>query len=174
VLRRASEPGCCAVTFRELQLALRGSLHRLQTLKDLVDEDTVEEGEDGGCVVGLTDEEWEELLASECFSEASTGGKLGESGSKKSKEWHRPSAEAVAVARETLEQLRARMPQCHINGVRNIWIVKPSGKSRGRGIKCFNSVRGSRPTRCRSRVRRSAIDNGLFLPVTQDNELHQK
>jgi len=49
------------------------------------------------------------------------------------------------VARETLEQLRARVPQCHINGVRNIWIVKPSGKSRGRGIKCFNNVRGSQP-----------------------------
>ena len=28
------------------------------------------------------------------------------------------------VARETLEQLRARVPQCHINGVCNIWIVK--------------------------------------------------
>lgn len=92
MLRRASQPGCCAVTFRELQLALRGSLHRLQTLKDLVDEDTVEEGEEGegggGVVVGLTDEEWEELLASECFSEASatTAKTLGESGSKKSKQ----------------------------------------------------------------------------------------
>lgn len=146
VLRRASQPDCYAVTFRELQLALRGSLHRLQTLKDLVDEDTVREGEDGGGVVALTDKEWEELLASECFSEASTGRTLGESGSKKSKQCHRPSAEAVAVARETLEQLRARLPQCHIDGVRNIWIVKPSGKSRGRGIKCFNNVRDSHPT----------------------------
>lgn len=41
---------------------------------------------------------------------------------------------------EVIEQLRARSPQWDLDGVHNIWIVKPAGKSRGRGIGCFNSL----------------------------------
>ena len=39
-----------------------------------------------------------------------------------------------------LEELRARLPQWDLDGMHNIWIVKPAGKSRGRGIACYNSL----------------------------------
>ena len=37
-------------------------------------------------------------------------------------------------------QLRQCVPQWSIDGPDNIWILKPGGKSRGRGIHCFNSL----------------------------------
>ena len=27
-----------------------------------------------------------------------------------------------------------------MNGLKNVWILKPAGLSRGRGIKCFNTL----------------------------------
>jgi len=40
---------------------------------------------------------------------------------------------------DLLQQLRKKDPQYDINGHRNTWILKPGGKSRGRGIRCFRS-----------------------------------
>ena len=37
-------------------------------------------------------------------------------------------------------QLRAQFPQFSIDGERNIWIVKPAGSSRGRGICLFKNL----------------------------------
>jgi len=39
-----------------------------------------------------------------------------------------------------LKQLEKDNPQYHLNGTRNIWILKPALLSRGRGIRCFNSL----------------------------------
>ncbi len=33
-----------------------------------------------------------------------------------------------------LEELKKKFPQFNLNGERNIWIIKPAGSSRGRGI----------------------------------------
>lgn len=39
-----------------------------------------------------------------------------------------------------LKELEKLDPQFNISGYHNIWILKPSGLSRGRGIKCIRSL----------------------------------
>ena len=43
-------------------------------------------------------------------------------------------------AENVLDQLENKFPQFALNGHRNMWIIKPAGKSRGRGIHVFNSL----------------------------------
>ena len=45
-----------------------------------------------------------------------------------------------AVAAELLDLLKAKYPQFGIDGERNIWIVKPAGSSRGRGIVLYRNL----------------------------------
>jgi tubulin monoglycylase TTLL3/8 len=39
-----------------------------------------------------------------------------------------------------LERLEEEDPQYNINGMKNIWIIKPGAKSRGQGIQVFNKL----------------------------------
>lgn len=39
-----------------------------------------------------------------------------------------------------LHRLKEKNPQTEMDGNRNIWIIKPSGLSRGRGIKCADDL----------------------------------
>lgn len=44
----------------------------------------------------------------------------------------------IERCRTVAAELEKKLLQTHINGYNNVWIVKPSGKSRGRGIRLFN------------------------------------
>uniref|UniRef100_A0A672U6B2 Tubulin tyrosine ligase like 10 n=1 Tax=Strigops habroptila TaxID=2489341 RepID=A0A672U6B2_STRHB len=47
-----------------------------------------------------------------------------------------PSVLQREKCRALLQQLQARLPQLRMEGVRNLWILKPGAESRGRGITC--------------------------------------
>jgi hypothetical protein len=47
-------------------------------------------------------------------------------------------AAALVLARDVMAALSAWHVQTQTNGMNNLWIAKPAGKSRGRGIRLFN------------------------------------
>ena len=44
------------------------------------------------------------------------------------------------IVSELLKRLERNLPQYKLNGFQNIWILKPSNLSRGRGVTCVNSL----------------------------------
>eukprot|EP00892_Ulva_mutabilis_P008450 jgi/Ulvmu1/5978/UM026_0102.1 len=65
------------------------------------------------------------------------------------------SSELRAEVLEVLAELRQRVPQWELDGPDNIWILKPGGKSRGRGIHCFNNL-----AKLRHQVRTDSCQDG--------------
>lgn len=41
---------------------------------------------------------------------------------------------------KVLEDLKEKYPQFNLNGENNIWIIKPAGSSRGRGIVLYKQL----------------------------------
>ncbi|XP_023283773.1 tubulin monoglycylase TTLL3-like [Seriola lalandi dorsalis] len=75
----------------------------------------------------LTNEEWEQFIDSYYF--VVHGGAEVEN-----------SDHFVKCCKAMLQRLGEVRPQLDIDGIHNIWIIKPGAKSRGRGIKCVKRL----------------------------------
>ena len=47
----------------------------------------------------------------------------------------------LPIINPLLKKLSEKLPQYKLNGIRNIWVLKPSTLSRGRGIQCINNLK---------------------------------
>ena len=45
------------------------------------------------------------------------------------------------IVKSLLQKLSNKLPQYKLNGTKNIWVLKPSTLSRGRGIQCVNNLK---------------------------------
>jgi tubulin monoglycylase TTLL3/8 len=53
---------------------------------------------------------------------------------------HALDRSSLPLVKTILSVIKQKSPQYNFNGRKNIWIVKPGRKSRGRGIQCFNNM----------------------------------
>eukprot|EP00741_Cyanophora_paradoxa_P013406 tig00020685_g12945.t1 len=113
-------------------LALKAARRRLKESSEFVDEGDIQAQDR---VWSLTRQEWEALVAYSTW--LAKGKKEAPPKLPPGKLLEMPGVEEVRAA---LAELRAREPQFSMDGSRNIWIVKPAGKSRGRGIQCVNDM----------------------------------
>ncbi|ELT87730.1 hypothetical protein CAPTEDRAFT_181006, partial [Capitella teleta] len=75
----------------------------------------------------VSDEDWEEFI--KCYYKVIHEGATVAGG-----------AEAAEIINRVLDKIRAKSPQFEIDGTKNVWIVKPGAKSRGRGIAIYNKL----------------------------------
>lgn len=101
-----------SITKKVLQTALKVCRNRLRDLDDLIDDPNIKNWE------LVTEKDWSILNG--CITGTEDISKL------------------LPEINETLNRLSQKFPQFGINGMNNIWILKPAGLSRGRGIECYN------------------------------------
>jgi len=99
------------IALDKVKAALEVTNRRTKDLDDIIDETTHQKS--------VTENEWEVL----CKEDSQTNDSL------------------KSEAKGALEKLQSKCPQLSLNGKENIWIVKPAGLSRGRGITCYNQLR---------------------------------
>ncbi|XP_022081053.1 tubulin monoglycylase TTLL3-like isoform X2 [Acanthaster planci] len=75
----------------------------------------------------MTDKQWDDFIRQYCQL-IFDGGLIAE------------SSNHSAMCESLLNRVRAVLPQLDMDGLRNIWIIKPGAKSRGRGIICMNRL----------------------------------
>ena len=61
---------------------------------------------------------------------------------------------------QLLQTLRSVNKQLDIDGMGNVWIMKPAGKSRGRGILCLNSLKDIQVLRTSDSLCRTRMQHG--------------
>lgn len=138
------------------EIALNVCMRRLQVLDDIIDDP-------GTHWEMVTDKEWEVLNQDSMSLEELKKIKHENWISKLDKEFNqkpkkkkkkksqnagynpneKPEIEEtdlVKRVRQVLSELQLRFPQTDLNGKANIWIVKPAGLSRGRGIRCHSNL----------------------------------
>ncbi|XP_038067441.1 tubulin monoglycylase TTLL3-like isoform X1 [Patiria miniata] len=104
----------------------------IRTASDIVDNylnDVTHEFLDNNVDVSdlMTDKQWDEFIRQYCQL-IFEGGVIAE------------SSNHSAMCESLLNRVRAVLPQLDMDGLRNIWIIKPGAKSRGRGIICMNKL----------------------------------
>ncbi|KAL0034006.1 hypothetical protein WJX79_002466 [Trebouxia sp. C0005] len=122
-----------------VQLAIRVCRQQTAFRKDLIDDDAA----DGAlpCLPVMPEDKWAMLLACPCFKNCQlTPTGPSRPNSRPSSGRAKPISEALKLeATQALAELAEWHVQSGIDGASNIWILKPGGKSRGRGISCTNS-----------------------------------
>jgi tubulin monoglycylase TTLL3/8 len=104
------------VDLKVVQTAIAVCERRLRDLDELIDDANIDSWE------LVKEKEWKIL----CTPYKATGNEV--------------PRELIEKSRLIIAKLTEKYPQLNINGRNNIWIVKPAGLSRGRGIGCFNNL----------------------------------
>ena len=119
---------------REVELALRVCRQQIEYDEALTAFGGKDEAEE---LPPLSDAEWASLeLSSALESDGDSNPRgAGSRGATKP-----PSQTTLGECRRVLEKLDARNAQASIEGCANVWIAKPAGKSRGRGIACVTRL----------------------------------
>lgn len=137
-LRDDEAPTRDAPSAREVDLALRVCRQRIEYDEAL----TAFGGEDDAVELpALSDAEWASLESSSALeSQIGDVDAFGSPGTTKPARSKPPSPATLEECRRVLERLDARNAQASIEGCANVWIAKPAGKSRGRGIACVTRL----------------------------------
>jgi len=64
-----------------------------------------------------------------------------------------------------IKKYKAKFPQARIDGIANIWIMKPGFSSRGIGIHCFRDIKEIRSNKVQAKVVQKYIENPFLLII---------